>query len=72
MVGVVCSEHRGLHSRIISAISGDGKAEDSKLGIIDPDGGRKYAERFSVFSKKYNDAFATQPNYVTYYQIRHF
>jgi hypothetical protein len=59
-----------LHSRIVSAISGDGKSADSKLGIIDPAGGKKYAERFSVFEKKYEGAIRSVNG--AYFQIRHF
>lgn len=60
----------GLHSRIICAISGGGNPDDTQFGIVDPDGGKRYFEPFSVFIAKYEGALALAEG--QYLQIRHF
>ncbi len=42
-----------IHARIISAIQGDGTAENTYLTIVDPGKGNQYRERFSNFLVKY-------------------
>jgi hypothetical protein len=60
----------GLHSRIIEGISGDGNFAGTWFSIIDPAGGKRYTETFSVFLTKYEGAFRGQSG--EYFQIRHF
>jgi len=60
----------GLHSRIIEAMSGDGSVDNTKMHIIDPDGGRQYPETFRDFITKYEGAFGQVTG--DYFQIRHF
>lgn len=65
-----------LHDRVVHSISGDGETQSTFMGIIDPDGGRQYQERFDVFLRDYErqadpDHF---PDAVFYndYQVLHF
>ena len=60
----------GLHSRIIEGINGGGAPDDTFFSIIDPDGGRQYAERFDTFLAKYEGAITGVSG--QYFQIRHF
>jgi Papain-like cysteine protease AvrRpt2 len=41
-----------VHARIVTGIHGDGDT-DTKLSIIDPDGGKTYEETFETFTSKY-------------------
>lgn len=61
---------RGLHSRIIEGVEGDGGNTSTYFLIIDPDGGRRYRERFDTFLAKYEGAIAGRKS--EYFQIRHF
>jgi hypothetical protein len=61
----------GLHSRIVEGMEGDGSPNGTFMKIIDPAGGRRYREVFSVFLKKYEDAFQSTGS-DEYFQIRHF
>jgi hypothetical protein len=70
-VGTLSDEGGGLHSRIIEAINGDGEPDGTKFNMIDPMGGKRYAETFALFKNKYEGALQ-QAGKGEYYQIRHF
>ena len=61
----------GLHSRIVEGMVGDGSASGTLMKIIDPDGGKRYLEVFTIFVKKYEDAFQKSHD-DQYFQIRYF
>jgi hypothetical protein len=42
-----------VHARIVTGIHGDSDATNTKLNIIDPDGGKTYEETFETFTSKY-------------------
>jgi hypothetical protein len=69
-VGTMNTDYSGRHSRIIAGMSGDGRPEGTTMKILDPDGGRRYDETFTVFLRKYETAFTAGND--TYYQIRHY
>jgi peptidoglycan hydrolase-like protein with peptidoglycan-binding domain len=60
----------GLHSRIVEGMSGDGTVDGTELHMIDPDGGRRYHERFRLFIAKYEGAIRSVDG--EYFQIRYF
>lgn len=59
-----------LHSRIVDGINGEGAKNNTFFSIIDPNGGKRYRERFDTFSAKYEGALDLLSG--EYYQIRHF
>ena|ERR1017187_5952302 len=61
----------GLHSRIIEGMYGDGTPDGTYMKMIDPAGGVRYDEQFSVFIAKYEGAFQSSGS-DQYFQIRHF
>jgi hypothetical protein len=69
-VGTLFSESSGLHSRIIEGVTGGGGDQDTWMMMMDPWGGVRYREPFSLFLHKYEEAF--MQNNTEYYQIRHF
>lgn len=72
-VGTLNLSNSGLHSRIITGISGDGSVNKTWMYIVDPDGGKEYTERFDFFVKRYEIAFVGGTRLGNpYYQIRHF
>lgn len=44
-----------IHARVITAIRGDGTAENTFFTIVDPGGGRTYQESIAVFIPKYEE-----------------
>ncbi|HKU76265.1 MAG TPA: papain-like cysteine protease family protein [Pyrinomonadaceae bacterium] len=44
-----------IHARVITAISGDGTADNTFFTIVDPNGGRTYRESIAVFIPKYQE-----------------
>lgn len=48
-----------IHARIISAIRGDGTADNTFLQITDPGRGNQYEEKFADFLSKYEDEVRT-------------
>ncbi len=66
--GTLNLDSSGRHSRIVEGVSGTGQANTTYFHIIDPDGGRRYLEPFSLFLQRYENAVGTDE----YYQIRHF
>ncbi|MBX6424919.1 MAG: LysM peptidoglycan-binding domain-containing protein [Variibacter sp.] len=70
-VGTMNLDFSGRHSRIVYAISGDGTAEGTRMGIVDPDGGRRYPEVFADFLARYEQGFTYGSN-DGYFQIRHY
>jgi hypothetical protein len=69
-VGTMNTDFSGRHSRIIEGMSGNGSTAGTSMKIIDPDGGRRYDETFSVFLRKYEEAFTAHND--VYFQIRHY
>lgn len=67
---VTINPNTGLHSRILEGIAGDGKPQSTSMKIIDPDGGKQYAESFMVFLAKYESGIRSVSG--EYFQIRHF
>ena len=47
------SANFAVHARIIRGIFGEGDAANTKLKIIDPNGGKTYEESFQDFTSKY-------------------
>jgi hypothetical protein len=44
-----------IHARVITAIRGDGSAENTFFTIVDPAGGRQYQESIATFIPKYEE-----------------
>lgn len=69
-VGTMASVRGGLHSRIIAGMRGDGTSTGTWMYMVDPAGGRRYRERFDLFTTKYEGAIRGRSG--PYFQIRHF
>jgi len=69
-VGAMFSVTRGLHSRILEGIRGDGSYDNTWMMLADPWDGLRHEEAFSRFLHKYEGAIRGRTS--EYYQIRHF
>lgn len=61
----------GIHDRVVEGIEGNEAANAVKMLIMDPDGGRRYAEPFDVFLRGFEGQAAVEPFFQDY-QILHF
>lgn len=62
----------GIHARIVTAIRGNGNAQDTQLTIIDPARGNSYQERFSEFLTKFEREVRVSQAWDGRIQIVHF
>lgn len=61
---------QGLHDRVVAGIDGDGSPEGTTILIMDPNGGRQYAQNYGEFAAQY-EAQAGAGAFNTDYQILH-
>lgn len=61
----------GIHDRILEGISGDGTGPGTQMSIVDPAGGRRYAETLATFIRGFEGQAGVEPFYQDY-QILHF
>ena len=61
----------GIHDRILEGISGDETGDGTFVGIMDPNGGRRYTQTLREFSAAFEAQAAVEP-FNADYQILHF